>query len=127
MRLRRFSQLGWLGCQDLAGFVMGEEVERVELGPPPYKTPPPADTEAVPFGQDWVNHRTGTIYVTGSVAIDVNPLVQDRIDEVIARYPENPALKTAQCGMCNKQKPKQHEDSWMPHDVCEDCYWELPG
>jgi hypothetical protein len=35
VRLRRFSQLGWHGCQDLAGFVMGEEVERVELGPPP--------------------------------------------------------------------------------------------
>lgn len=35
MRLRRFSQLGWHGCQDLAGFVMGSEVERVELGPPP--------------------------------------------------------------------------------------------
>jgi hypothetical protein len=35
VRLRRFSQLGWQGCQDLAGFVMGEKVERVELGPAP--------------------------------------------------------------------------------------------
>jgi hypothetical protein len=37
VRLRRFSQLGWQGCQDLAGFVMGEKVERLELGVPPFE------------------------------------------------------------------------------------------
>jgi hypothetical protein len=54
--------------------VMGEEVERVELGPAP----------DVSTGMAW-------------------------------------------CGMCQEHKPQKYPDSWEPHGVCENCYWELDG
>lgn len=55
MRLRRFSQLGWHTCQDLAGFVMGDKVERVELGPPPVLPPPRVvSADGVLIGNEWV-------------------------------------------------------------------------
>jgi hypothetical protein len=54
VRLRRFSQLGWHGCQDLAGFVMGEEVERVELGVPPEYEQPKSQDELMDDKQELV-------------------------------------------------------------------------
>jgi hypothetical protein len=59
---------------------MGEEVERVELGPPPVHKP------------DLTERLIEAAATTGHLYINVDEEIQRRIDEVIARYPKNPAF-----------------------------------